>query len=96
VEGFACSDLQFTNHECGETKNRTKRTHHGEYMFLLIHQTLHQHRSCAVILQELLHLRGKLVGIMASDGMYTHRPGEEDEVRVRHPCVRVAGVVEKV
>jgi hypothetical protein len=71
-------------------------TDHWEYMLVLLHQTLHQHRPRTVVLEELLHLRWQLFCCMAPDGVNTHRASQEDKVRVDHPRVRVPLVVEKI
>jgi len=65
-------------------------------MLIVVDQAFHQYRSSSIILQELLHLRWQLLRRMAPYSVDTHRPGQEDEVRVRHPCMRVPIVVKQV
>ena len=53
-------------------------------MLVRLNQTFHQHGLVSPILQELLHLRGKLLGSLTPDGVYTHCFREEDKVGICH------------
>jgi hypothetical protein len=70
--------------------------HHGEDMLVSLDEALHDDGLGAVVLEELLHLRREFLAVVAAEALDAHRLGELDEVRVRHPGVRVPGVVEEV
>ena len=71
-------------------------TYHGVHVLSPVDDTLHQHRLRAIILEELLHLRRKLLGRVTTNSVYVHRTGKIDEVRVDHTRVGVPTVVEQV
>jgi hypothetical protein len=70
--------------------------HHREHVLVALDEALHEDRPRAVVLEELLHLRRKLLRVAAAERLDAHRLGELDEVRVVHRCVRVTSVVEQI
>ena len=72
------------------------KAYHGEYMFGSRHQALHENGFVVRVLKELLHLRWQLFDAVATNGVYAHRLGKLDKVRVHHARVCVSGIVEKI
>ncbi len=64
-----------------------KRTHHREYVLVLLYLTLKQDGLAAIVGEELVHCFGEIFECCASDSMYPHGFGKEDKVGVRHTCM---------
>lgn len=70
--------------------------HHRKDVFLALDKTFHDDWLRTVVLEELLHLRGQFLGVVATQSLDAHCLGQLGEIGVRHPCVRVACRVEKI
>jgi len=95
MEGFSGRYLCRKIYKLSSVTER-KRTHHREYVLVLLNQALQNNRLSIVILQELLHLRGEVRGIRQPNGFYVHCFRKLDKVRVLVHSMRVPGVVEQV
>ena len=71
-------------------------TYHGVHVLGPVDDTLHQHRLRTIVLEELLHLRRQILGMLTANCVDTHGSRQRDEVGVRHTRVRVPRVIEQV
>ena len=71
-------------------------SYHREHVLSLVNNDIQKHRSRAIILQELLHLRREVLRTVTADSMDTHRLREGNEIRVNHPRVGIPCIVEEI